>query len=144
MTSMFDKHIDPKARELARLTPFRGCTTRQLEDVARLTDEIRRPTGWVMMVEDDVGHECFVIVEGEAVVLIDGEEVARLGPGDIVGEMALLDRDRRCATVIAETPLRVLVMTQRQFDAITDNCPPVAMAVMGTLAQRLREVQAAA
>lgn len=140
---MFGRRTNPKALQLARLTPFRGCTTQQLQQVARLTDEVQRSAGWVLMVEEEVGHECFVIVEGEAVVLIEGVQVARLGPGDIVGEMALLDRDRRSATVIAATPMRALVMTLQQFDAITDKCPSVAMAVMGTLAQRLREVQAA-
>lgn len=140
---MFGRRVNPKAKELGRLTTFAGCTTTQLEEIARLTDEVERPTGWVLTVEGDVGHECFVIAEGEAVVLIEGEEVARLGPGDIVGEMALLDRDRRSATVIAATPLRAHVMTLRQFDAITDRFTSVAMTVMGTLAQRLREVQAA-
>ncbi len=140
---MFAKQTDPRTTELGKLLPFAGCTSAQLEHVARLTDQVQRPTGWVMTVEGDVGRECFVIVEGEAVVLIDGEEIARLGPGDLVGEMALLDRDRRSATVIAATPLRAVVMTLHQFDAITDRCPSITMAVMGTLSRRLRDVLAA-
>ncbi len=140
---MLSRRGNPRAKELARLAPFAGCTVPQLEDVARRSDEVERPAGWVLTVEGDVGRECFVIADGEAVVMIDGDEVATLGPGDIVGEMALLDRDRRSATVIATTPLRAVVMTGRQFDAITDRYPSVAMAVMGTLAQRLRDVQAA-
>ena len=96
-----------------------------------------------MTVEDEVGHECFVIISGEAVVLIEDEEVARLGPGDIVGEMALLEHDRRVATVIAATPLRALVMTIHEFNQITDRCPSVTMALMAMLSQRLRDVQAA-
>ncbi len=140
---MFGRTTNPRARELGALPLFAGCTGSQLEAIARLTDEVERPAGWVMTVEGDVGHECFVIVSGQAAVLIDGDEIARLGPGDVVGEMALLERDRRVATVIASTPLRAVVMTLQEFDQITDRFPSVTMAVMQMLSQRLRDVQAA-
>lgn len=139
---MFRKQ-NPRIRQLAQLAPFAACTHRQLEEVNRLSDDIECPEGRRLMREGALGRERFVIAEGEAVVTIGGDEIARLGPGDIVGEMAALDREPRSATVVTVTPLRAVVMTNLQFAAVTDHCPSVAMQVMGTLAQRLREAQAA-
>lgn len=132
-----------RARELSRLAPFADCSYKQLEAVAGLTDDVCLREGQILMREDAVGRECFVIAEGEALVRIGDEEVARLGPGDIVGEMALLDREPRTATVVATTPMRAVVMTTHQFTAVADLCPSVTRRVMTTLAQRLREAQAA-
>jgi CRP-like cAMP-binding protein len=134
---------DPRIDTLARLEPFSACSRRQLEDIARQSDEISLRAGSELMREGTSGRECFVIAEGEAVVRIRGREVARLGPGDIVGEMALLDLRPRSATVVATEPVKAIVMTGLQFAAVADHCPSVARRVMGTLAQRLREVQAA-
>jgi CRP-like cAMP-binding protein len=132
---------NPRTAELHRLTPFAACSPKELEDVARLSDDVRLPEGTVLMREGAVGRECFVIAEGEAVVTIDGDEIAKLGPGEIVGEMSLLDRGPRSATVTAATPLKAVVMSTLQFAAITDECTSVAFEVMETLAQRLREFQ---
>jgi CRP-like cAMP-binding protein len=134
---------NPRIRELAELAPFDACSRRELQEIARLSDDVTCPEGTRLTREGAAGRECFVIAEGEAVVTIAGDEVARLGPGDIVGEMAVLDREPRSATVVATTPLRAVVMTNLQFAAIADLCPSVARRVMGTLAQRLRDVQAA-
>lgn len=140
---MFRRAADPRARELRELEPFSACTTRQLEEITKLTDDVMLPEGKVLIQEGRSGRECFVIADGEAAVLIGGEEVARLGRGDIVGEMAVVDHEPRSATVVAETPLRAVVMTSLAFVAIAESCPPVARRVMKTLAQRLRDVQAA-
>jgi CRP-like cAMP-binding protein len=137
------RRSNARAHELSRLEPFTDCSYRQLETVARLTDDVDLREGQILMREDTVGTECFVIAEGEAVVRIGDDEVARLGPGDIVGEMALIDREPRTATVVATTPMRAVVMTTHQFTAVADLCPSVTRRVMTTLAQRLREVQAA-
>jgi CRP-like cAMP-binding protein len=134
---------DPKIEMLAALSPFSACSRRELEKVARLSDEVRIPAGTKLIREGESGRECFVIAEGEAVVRIRGEEVARLGPGDIVGEMSILDDRPRSATVVALEPLTVIVMTRLEFAAVAEHCPSVARRVMGALAHRLREVQAA-
>jgi|SRR5919108_1305800 CRP-like cAMP-binding protein len=134
---------NPRLRELAQLAPFAACSRRELAEINRLSDDVECPEGTRLMREGAAGRECFVIADGEAVVTIGGEEIARLGRGDIVGEMAILDRSPRSATVVATSPLRAVVMTNLQFSAVADLCPSVARQVMGTLAQRLREVQAA-
>ncbi len=134
---------NPRAGAIVRLRPFAGCTHSQLETVARHSDDVDLREGQILMREGTSGRECFVIAEGEAVVRIDGEEIATVGPGDIVGEMAVLDHEPRSATVVAKTPIRAIVMTSQQFSAVADSCPSVTKQVMSTLAQRLREVQAA-
>lgn len=134
---------NPKIRDLQRLKPFEACSKRELEDIARLCDETSVPAGATLTQEGAAGRECFVIVEGEAVVRIREREVARVGPGDIVGEMSLLNREPRSATVVATEPLTVFVMTAAQFAEVAARCPSVASRVMQTLAQRLREAQAA-
>jgi CRP-like cAMP-binding protein len=134
---------NPRAGAISRLEPFAGCTHSQLETVARHSDDVDLREGQILMREGASGRECFVIAEGEADVRIEGEVVATVGPGDIVGEMAVIDRAPRSATVVARTPIRAVVMTTQQFAAVADSCPSVTKRVMSTLAQRLRGVQAA-
>jgi CRP-like cAMP-binding protein len=138
---MFRKN--PKVGELGRLQLFAACSRRELEEIGRLADEVSVPAGTKLTREGTGGRECFVIAEGEAVVRIKGRDVARVGPGDIVGEMSLLDREPRSATVVATQPLRVFVLTGVQFAKVADHFPSVARRVMQILAHRLREVQAA-
>lgn len=140
---MFTKP-DRRTERLYEVPMFSGCSKRELEAVGRLADETRLRTGTVLTREGSPGHECFVLLEGEADVRIGRKVVAHLGPGEIVGEMALLSSEPRTATVVATKPVRVLVMTRPNFTAVLEQAPTVARRVMRTLAQRLREVQSAA
>ncbi|MGH2760474.1 MAG: Crp/Fnr family transcriptional regulator [Actinomycetota bacterium] len=137
------RRANPRAGAISRLEPFSGCSPSELETVARHSDDVTLREGQILMHEGTSGRECFFIAEGEALVRIEGEVVATLGPGDIVGEMAVIDREPRSATVVAATPIHAVVLTTQQFNAVADSCPSVARRVMSTLAQRLREVQAA-
>jgi CRP-like cAMP-binding protein len=139
---MFRKK-DPWLDELREVPVLSACNRRELEIVGRNADEVQLPAGAVLTREGAVGHECFILTEGEAVVTMRGRKIARLGRGAIIGEMAAIDNKPRSATVATTKPTRVLVMTNRQFAAIAEQCPSVARKVMRTLAQRLREVQAA-
>jgi CRP-like cAMP-binding protein len=134
---------DDRIEHLRVIRALSACSDRELADVARLSDEVTLPRRCVLMREGAIGHECFLVLEGHADVRIGGRHTARLGPGDIIGEMAILDREPRSATVVATTPLRALVMTELQFAAVCDHCPTVARKVMQLLAHRLREIQAA-
>jgi CRP/FNR family transcriptional regulator, cyclic AMP receptor protein len=140
-TRVMFARADQKLEGLRQLPLFSGCNRRQLEHIARATDEVRLREGTILMEEGEVGRECFVIADGEAVVSIDGEPVAQLGPGDIVGEMALVDQKPRSATVVAETPLRAVVMTRMEFAEVVDAAPTVGRKIMRTLAERLRDAQ---
>jgi CRP/FNR family cyclic AMP-dependent transcriptional regulator len=134
---------DERVQQLADVPTFSQCTRPQLELIARRSDEVHIPEGATLMREGRTGRECFVLLEGEAIVTIGSEAMAVLGPGDIAGEMAVIEHEPRSATVTAWSPVRALVFTTQEFDSVLDHVPAVAMRVMQTLAQRLRAVQAA-
>jgi CRP/FNR family transcriptional regulator, cyclic AMP receptor protein len=122
---------------------FAACTPDQLQVVARVSDEVRFPAGATLMQEDEPGRDCYVVLEGRADVEIGGEKIATLRAGEIVGEMAIIEDAPRTATVTASTPLRALQISPKAFAKIVDVSPAIARRVLRTLAQRLRNVQAA-
>jgi CRP-like cAMP-binding protein len=83
-----------------------------------------------------------VIVDGTAKVTRQGRKVATLGPGAAFGELALLDRAPRNASVVAETPMELVVLGQREFAGILDEVPGFARKLLAGLAHRLREADA--
>jgi len=91
----------------------------------------------------DTGRELFVIVEGRAVARTPQGRTVRLGPGQFFGEIGLIDGGPRSATVEASTPMRLLVIGQREFWGLLAAAPPIARRIMQTLSQRLREADAA-
>ena len=86
------------------------------------------------------GHEAYVIVDGEAVVRRNGRDVTTFGPGDHFGELALLDGGPRTATVVASTPVRLLVLGQREFSGALDEVPGLAHKLMATMASLIRNM----
>ena len=90
------------------------------------------------MQEGTTGREAFVILEGNATVERKGMKVVDLGPGQYFGELALLDHGPRTATVIATTPMRVLVLGQREFSGVLDDVPGLAHKLLASLATRIR------
>lgn len=112
--------MDDDARHalLAGIEFFKGCTEHQLRDVARLTDERRVPAGADLCQQGDFENNLFVIVGGEADVIIDGAPVARAGVGAIVGELSMLGSGKRSATLRAMAPMHVLVLDPREIDSV--------------------------
>lgn len=121
---------------------FRGCSSRDLSVVARLMDRVDLPEGRVLVKEGRPGVECFVIDEGSVSVTRGGEEVALLGPGDVLGELAILSGGRRDATGTAVTPVSVYVLHQAAFQGVLAEVPTVRNHLFQVLARRLREVEA--
>jgi CRP-like cAMP-binding protein len=115
---------------------FSNMSKRELAAMAQQTDDLDVPTGKVLAQEGEIGHEFFVIDQGTAEVTRGGEHVADLGPGDFFGEMALLEEDRRTATVTASSPVRVIVMTRQSFRALDRAMPGVHAAVAEAIAGR--------
>ena len=97
---------------------FSSISKKDLAHLAQQTDEVDVPAERVLMREGDVGNEFFVIDAGTAEVTRGGEHVADLGPGDFVGEMALLEADRRNATVTATSDMSLIVMTRSGFRSL--------------------------
>jgi len=128
---------DSKIEALKRSPLFEGLSRKQLVEVARLSDDLDVPAGQVLCKEGSLGQEFFVIVEGEAKVTRDGEEVTTVGGGDFFGEIALLEPVRRTATVTASTPLRFFVISRQAFSSVMETDPTIERKVLRTVVRRL-------
>src|SRR6476646_10746374 len=104
-------HTDAKMELIKSAPLFDNCSKKELQQIARIADELDIRAGKVMIREGERGREFFVIISGEVEVRRKGRKMATLGPGSFVGEMALLSKIPRVATVTATTPLDVLVIT---------------------------------
>jgi len=129
----------PKALDLKSIWLFSGCTNSELRRIRSSLDEVQVPKGKVLVEEGRIGLEFFLIVEGRAVVTRKGRKVATLGPGGYFGELALLDRRPRSASVVSETDMDVLVLSQRQFNGLLESVPTISRKMLAAMANRLRE-----
>jgi CRP-like cAMP-binding protein len=133
---------DTKRDLLSNVKLFAGCSDKELKEIESLLDEVRVRAGRQLISEGQVGTEAYVIVEGRATATLAGAEVGILGPGDAVGEMALLDPESpRSATVTADTDMDLLVLDPRAFSKLLAEHPQVTIQIAISLAQRLRAVE---
>ena len=124
--------------DLIRKVPlFARCSRAELKEIALLADEIDLHEGKEMTREGAPGREFFVLLEGTADVKKSRRRVNTLGPGDFFGEIALVSREPRTATVTATSPVRTLVITDRSFRRLLDESPQVKTKVMEAMAERL-------
>jgi CRP-like cAMP-binding protein len=112
---------------------FAGLPKKELDLLARQTDDLDVAPGKVLAREGDFGDEFFVIESGSAEVTRGGEQLRELGAGDFFGELALLDEDRRTATVTATSPMEVIVMTRSNFRALDREMPDVHASVIARI-----------
>jgi len=124
--------------ELIKKVPlFAGCSKGELEEIAHIADEIDLREGKEMTQQGSRGREFFVLLEGAAEVSRKGRKVNTLGPGDFFGEIALVSHAPRTATVVATSPVRALVITDRSFRRLLDDQPEFQRKVLVELAERL-------
>jgi CRP/FNR family cyclic AMP-dependent transcriptional regulator len=128
-----------KEIDLSQIWLFAACSARDLRKVRSSLDEIHVDAGEVLCEEGATGHEFFLIVSGTAAVKRKGRKVATLGPGQWFGELALLDRQPRSATIVAETDMDLLVLEQRHFLGLLDTMPSLSRKMLAAMASRLRE-----
>lgn len=133
-----------KALDLKSVWLFSSCTSSELKHIRGLLEEVHLSEKKVLIEEGTMGREFFLIVDGTASVTRNGKKVARLGPGAYFGELALLDRGPRSASVISESEMTVLVLSQRQFNGVLDSVPAIAHKLLKAMAARLREADAKA
>lgn len=138
MSLLTRKHSYTK---LADIPFFRGWTNDELAHIDRVADMVAYKPQEPLIKQGTTGYEFIVILEGQVDVVIDGHVVATLGPGDHVGEMALLDGSPRSATVVAKTPVRALLVGSREFRALVDQVPSLDRKLLISLTQRLRTIQ---
>ena len=115
---------------------FSGLGKKELAAIAQQADELDLPEGKVITQEGDFGHEFFVVEEGAAEVTRGGDKVAELGPGDFFGEIALLEEDRRTATVTATSPMKVVVMNRADFRALDASMPRLHASICAAIEER--------
>ena len=128
---------DSKADALGRAPLFEGLSRSDLQELAKVTEDLEVEEGKVLCREGETAREFFVIVDGEVDVTRGGETVRTLGPGDFFGEIALIEHLPRTATVTARSALRFFVLTSQSFLGLLDRQPGVERQVLRALARRL-------
>ncbi|HEY1635437.1 MAG TPA: cyclic nucleotide-binding domain-containing protein [Acidimicrobiales bacterium] len=135
---------DLKLDLLGRTWLFSACNKKELGLIGRASEEVDVDAGRVLCEEGKPGFEFFLILDGRAAVSRAGRKIATLRTGQYFGELSLLDRKPRSATVTSETPMHLLVLDQRQFDGIMDQVPGLAHKLLTAMAERLRDADAKA
>ncbi len=134
--------------EIRAIPLFENIPSRRRTEVARLADRITVPAGKIITRQGDLAHEFFVIIDGIADVIRDGRGVAMLGGGDFFGEIGLVGKPFRTATVVARSDLDVAVIARREFHTILRRFPDFASTVLSAGSRRivatLQQVEAAA
>jgi len=128
---------DNKVELIKKVPLFSKLNKKGLEDVAHLADELDLPAGKLMAEEGDRGREFFVLLEGEADVKKGDQSINTMRDGDFFGEIALVTHMPRTASVTATTPVRVLVITERDFAALLKRSPEISRGVAEALAERI-------
>ncbi len=126
-----------KVELLQRIPLFAECSKAELTEVAISADEREAPEGDKLTEEGRPGREFFILVEGAVAVRQGGKKLTDLGPGDWFGEMAILRYKPRTATVTATSPVRLLVISDRDFRQVVETTPRIALKVLRSVAQRL-------
>ena len=135
---------DQYLEHLAKVPLFSALSKKELQTIARASDDVGVPKGKILVEEGKPGHEFFLIINGSASVKRGKKEIVKLGPGQYFGELALLDRGPRSASVVAKDDMEVLVLGQREFAGVIDEVPSLAHKLLTTMARRLREADAKA
>src|ERR1700688_892973 len=130
--------------DISKIWMFSACSASQLRTIRKAIEEVNVPAERVLCEEGTLGREFFFIVEGTASVRRNGRKIATLGPSKWFGELSLLDRMPRSATVVSETPMTLLVLEQRRFNGLLDEMPTLGRKLLVAMSQRLREADARA
>jgi CRP-like cAMP-binding protein len=132
--------VDTKLEMLKNVPLFASMRRKDLAAVERLADEIEIPAGKTLMRQGEMGHEMYVIASGSVSVVRNGENIINLGPGEVVGEMALLSRGPRRATVTTTEPTTAFVIGQREFHTLVADSAELRQCLFDNLATRIREL----
>ena len=125
---------------LASVSLFSACSKKELQAVARASDQVDLAEGRALCEQGSIGREAFIILEGIGGGEAQRQEGGDPRRGDTFGELALLDHGPRTATVTATTPLKVLVIGAREFAGVIDEVPPIAHKLLKSLAALVREL----
>jgi CRP-like cAMP-binding protein len=126
--------------ELLGAVPLFSLTSKKnLRRIAQQFKTRNVPEGKQLTEQGEYGREFYVVISGSARCDVDGREIRKFGPGSFFGELALLAGGPRSATIIAETPMELLVLDRRDFTILVRVVPDVAVNMLASLAARLQE-----
>jgi CRP-like cAMP-binding protein len=125
---------------LGQVDLFKRCTKSDIEALADIVDDTSVPTGSVICEQGRVADACYVVADGEASVMVGDEIVGIVGPGESVGEMALLDHLPRSATVTARTPMRLYRIDAGRFHRLLESSA-IAHGLLEQLSLRIRDLE---
>ncbi len=128
---------------LAQVPLFSSCSTRDLGKIAKAADRINMVAGTTLITQGTAGKQAFVLLSGSATVKRNGKKIATVQAGAIVGELSLLDRGSRTATVVCDTDCELLVVDARHLFAVIDEVPAIAHKLLAALATRIRDLDRA-
>ncbi len=123
-------------RNVQKVPLFASLKKKQRQQVARWADEIDEPAGYHLLDQGRFAHEFFVLLEGAVEIRQDDVHINDLGPGDFFGEIALVENVRRTATVVSTTPVRAIVMNERDFGEMRREMPAVAARIEAAIRER--------
>jgi cAMP-dependent protein kinase regulator len=127
--------MDPE--RLKQIPLFEGLSKKDRARVATWADEVDLESGTRLVEQGEFGHEFFVLEEGSADVIVDGNRVDALGPGDFFGEIALLQTERRVATVLTTSPCRAIVMHSWALRSMEQTMPEVSERIRREMRRRM-------
>lgn len=133
---MFKKH-SPYADRFKELSHFDGLSDAQVQKIVDNSTHVTLPADWAVFGENTPADKAYLLLDGEVSVRRHGEEIARLGPGDTLGEVALVKHSLRTATVISVTPLELLHFTAEAVQKLSEEIPQFRRALEATAEERL-------
>ena len=126
------------AERLRSVPLLASCTPEEIERLATLPQVAEVPAGWILTHEGKDEDLFYIVVSGTATVTREGRRLATLGPGAFFGEMALLSKGPRTATVTSDTAMRLIVFDEESFGAMLEGSPDVARKILEGVAERLQ------
>ncbi|GAC1316713.1 MAG: hypothetical protein NVSMB16_13450 [Acidimicrobiales bacterium] len=132
---------DDRSAQLKTFELFRHVPNKALPRLATmLGDEVSIPIGHLLTEQGRMADSAYLVIEGDADVMVGTQAVASIGPGESIGEMAVVDAWPRSASVVAKTPMRVYEVPAERFIQMLDEVPTVARALAQILSARLRKL----
>ncbi len=128
-----------KIERLKEVRIFEECSQRQLRSIARIARVVDAPASTMLTRADELGDEFFLILDGTATVDVATETRGPLPPGAFFGEMSLLDGGPR--SIVAETPVRLLAISRRNFSVLLKEVPALTQSLLVTLSRRVRQAE---
>lgn len=127
----------PNPEQLQRLNRLESLTDAELKTVIDAGRHVHLPANWSLISEKTPADKAYLIVDGDVSVRRGGQEIARLGPGDVIGEVSIVEHKLRTASVVSLTPLEVIHFTRESVEELLEKVPAFGEAIRATAAERL-------